>query len=74
MKKPKALADLLRQVADGEEFTITQDGTPKGKLCAVPVAYHNLAYPHRGSADPRPLWLRMGIVICKPFQANHLSQ
>jgi len=29
------LADLLKQVADGEEFTITQHGQPKAKLSAV---------------------------------------
>ena len=34
-----SLADLLRQVADGEEFTITQNGEPKARLCGVPVAY-----------------------------------
>jgi prevent-host-death family protein len=38
-KAQATLADLLRQVADGEEFTITQNGEPKAKLCAVPVAY-----------------------------------
>jgi prevent-host-death family protein len=38
-KAQAMLADLLRQVADGEEFTITQNGEPKAKLCAVPTAY-----------------------------------
>jgi prevent-host-death family protein len=29
------LADLIRQVSTGEEFTITQDGEPKAKLSPV---------------------------------------
>ncbi len=33
------LADLLRQVAQGEEITITQNGQPKAKLTAVPESY-----------------------------------
>ena len=31
------LADLLRQVAGGEEFTITQNGEPKAKLSPLPA-------------------------------------
>jgi prevent-host-death family protein len=30
------LPDLLKQVEHGEEFIITQNGEPKGMLCAVP--------------------------------------
>jgi len=35
-KAQATLADLIKQVADGEEFTITQNGQPKAKLSAVP--------------------------------------
>jgi prevent-host-death family protein len=38
-KAQATLADLLKQVADGEEFTITQNGEPKARLSAVPTAY-----------------------------------
>ena len=38
-KAQATLADLLRQVAGGEEFTITQNGEPKAKLSAVSAAY-----------------------------------
>jgi prevent-host-death family protein len=38
-KAQATLADLLRQVAGGEEFTITQNGEPKAKLSAVSTAY-----------------------------------
>lgn len=31
------LADLLRQVAGGEEFTITQNGEPKARLSPLPA-------------------------------------
>ena len=34
-KAQAALADLVKQVADGEEFTITQNGQPKARLSAV---------------------------------------
>ncbi|MDQ6632102.1 MAG: type II toxin-antitoxin system prevent-host-death family antitoxin [Verrucomicrobiota bacterium] len=34
-KAQASLPDLLRQVAGGEEFTITQNGEPKAKLSAV---------------------------------------
>jgi prevent-host-death family protein len=37
-KAQATLADLLKQVADGEEFTITQNGEPKAKLSALPAA------------------------------------
>jgi prevent-host-death family protein len=38
-KAQATLADLLKQVAGGEEFTITQNGEPKAKLSAAPAAY-----------------------------------
>ena len=39
-KAQATLADLLRQVAGGEEFTITQNGEPKAKLSPMtPKAY-----------------------------------
>ena len=38
-KAQATLADLLRQVAGGEEFTITQNGEPKAKLSPVSAAY-----------------------------------
>jgi prevent-host-death family protein len=34
-KAQATLAELLKQVAVGEEFTITQNGQPKAKLSAV---------------------------------------
>jgi prevent-host-death family protein len=34
-KAQATFADLVKQVADGEEFTITQNGQPKAKLSAV---------------------------------------
>jgi prevent-host-death family protein len=34
-KARDTLADLLKQVAEGEEFTITENGEPKAKLSAV---------------------------------------
>ena len=39
-KAQATLADLLRQVAGGEEFTITQNGEPKAKLSPVPPSTH----------------------------------
>lgn len=36
-KAQATLADLVRQVSGGEEFTITQNGEPKAKLSAVPA-------------------------------------
>jgi len=38
-KAQATLADLLKQVAGGEEFTVTQNGEPKAKLSAVSAAY-----------------------------------
>ena len=34
-KAQAALPELLQRVAGGEEFTITQNGTPKARLSAV---------------------------------------
>jgi len=34
-KTQATLADLIRQVSTGEEFTITQNGEPKAKLSPV---------------------------------------
>lgn len=36
-KAQATLADLVRQVAGGEEFTITQNGEPKAKLSPLPA-------------------------------------
>ena len=36
-KAQSTLADLIRQVAGGEEFTITQNGEPKEKLSPLPA-------------------------------------
>jgi prevent-host-death family protein len=35
-KAQASLPELVRQVADGEEFTITQNGEPKAKLSPLP--------------------------------------
>jgi len=53
-KAQATLADLIKQVADGEEFTITQNGQPKAKLSAVP-SYHR-AQARAGSL-PGGIWL-----------------
>ena len=47
-KAQATLADLLKQVAGGEEFTITQNGEPKAKLSA--------AHAHAGSL-PGKIWM-----------------
>lgn len=47
-------ADLLRQVAHGEEFTITQNGEPKAKLSAV--SSHKHAHAQAGSL-PGKIWM-----------------
>ena len=50
-KAQAMLADLVQQVANGEEFTITQNGEPKAKLSAVPIkAYrkHGIQVRHSG--------------------------
>jgi prevent-host-death family protein len=51
-KAQATLADLLRQVAGGEEFTITQNGEPKAKLSAVSAAYrkNGILVHHAGRA------------------------
>ena len=36
-KAQATLAELIRQVAGGEEFTITQNGEPKAKLSPLPA-------------------------------------
>ncbi len=48
------LADLLLQVARGEEFTITQNGEPKAKLSAASLS--KPAQAHAGSL-PGKVWL-----------------
>ena len=53
-KAQVTLADLLKQVAGGEEFTITQNGEPKAKLSAAPLHKHVRA--HAGSL-PGNLWM-----------------
>ena len=53
-KTQATLADLLRQVAGGEEITITQNGEPKAILCAVPP--RPPARPRAGSL-PGKIWL-----------------
>ena len=52
-KAQATLADLLQQVARGEEFTITLNGEPKAKLSAVsPNAYrkNGILVHHAGKA------------------------
>jgi prevent-host-death family protein len=53
-KAQAALPELIKQVAGGEEFTITQNGEPKAKLSAAPSAKH--AQPKAGSL-PGKIWL-----------------
>jgi prevent-host-death family protein len=53
-KAQATLPDLLKQVADGEEFTITQNGQPKAKLSAVSSHKHEQA--HAGSL-PGTIWI-----------------
>jgi prevent-host-death family protein len=53
-KAQATLADLVQQVAGGEEFTITQNGEPKAKLSAVPS--HKHAQAHVGSL-PGKIWM-----------------
>ncbi len=48
------LADLLKQVAGGEEFTITQNGLPKAKLSALPS--HKRVRAQAGSL-PGKIWI-----------------
>ncbi len=53
-KAQATLADLVKQVAGGEEFTITQNGQPKAKLSAVSLRKHEQA--HAGSLTGK-IWL-----------------
>jgi prevent-host-death family protein len=53
-KAQAALPDLLKQVAEGEEFTITQNGQPKAKLSAVST--HPRVQARAGSL-PGGIWL-----------------
>ena len=48
------LADLVHQVAGGEEFTITQNGKPKAKLSAV--SPHKRVQARTGSL-PGKIWM-----------------
>ena len=48
------LPDLLKRVADGEEFTITLNGQPKAKLSAL--APPSRAQAHAGSLQGE-IWL-----------------
>jgi prevent-host-death family protein len=49
-----ALPDMVKQVAGGEEFTITENGQPKAKLSAVSLPHR--AQAHAGSL-PGGIWL-----------------
>ena len=53
-KAQVSLADLLKQVAGGEEFTITQNGEPKAKLSAA--ISHKRRHAQAGSL-PGTIWL-----------------
>jgi prevent-host-death family protein len=53
-KAQATLADLLHEVAGGEEFTITQNGEPKAKLSPVPSRKH--VQPHAGSLAGK-IWM-----------------
>ena len=53
-KAQATLADLLKRVAGGEEFTITQNGEPKARLSAVQAHKHSQA--HAGSL-PGKIWM-----------------
>jgi len=53
-KAQATLADLVQQVAKGEEFTITQNGQPKARLCAVALRQRQRA---RAGSLPGKIWL-----------------
>ena len=53
-KAQAALPDLLKQVAQGEEFTITQNGQPKARLSAVSTRPPAQA---RAGSLPGGIWL-----------------
>jgi prevent-host-death family protein len=53
-KAQAMLADLVRQVAGGEEFTITQNGEPKARLSAA----SSVAHPHAQAGSlPGKIWM-----------------
>ena len=53
-KAQATLPDLLKQVAKGEEFTITQDGEPKARLSSISPRKPSVA--HAGSF-PGTIWM-----------------
>jgi prevent-host-death family protein len=53
-KAQATLPDLLKQIAEGEEFTITQNGQPKAKLS--PLSSHKRAQARAGSL-PGKIWM-----------------
>lgn len=53
-KAQATLADLVQQVAKGEEFTITQNGQAKAMLCAVSLRRRQQA---RAGSLPGKIWL-----------------
>ena len=53
-KAQAALPELIRQVAGGEEFTITQNGEPKAKLSAAPSRKHARA---KAGSLPGKIWM-----------------
>ncbi len=53
-KAQATLPDLLKQVAEGKEFTITENGEPKAKLSAVSSSAHR--QPRAGSL-PGKIWM-----------------
>lgn len=53
-KAQAALADLVHQIAGGEEFIITQNGEPKAKLSAMPSRKH--VQPRAGSLTGK-IWM-----------------
>jgi prevent-host-death family protein len=53
-KAQASLADLVKQVGNGEEFTITQNGQPKAKLCGISSARRARA---RAGSLPGGIWL-----------------
>ena len=53
-KAQATLAHLLKQVSNGKEFTITENGQPKAKLSAVSPRQHQQA---RAGSLPGKIWL-----------------
>ena len=64
-KAQATLADLVRQAAGGEEFTITQNGEPKARLSPLPAK----AYRKNGI-----LVHHAGKVISSEAVANALAE